>query len=55
VPPFARRHGDPWCSTACFKADHGTLTPDEERSEILSRRIGLGKVQSEPYEMGRPT
>jgi hypothetical protein len=43
VPPFARLHADSFCSTACFKAHHGTLTADEERSELLSRRIAAGK------------
>ncbi len=26
VGPVARKHGDPYCSTTCFKADRGIIT-----------------------------
>jgi endogenous inhibitor of DNA gyrase (YacG/DUF329 family) len=35
VPVVAQRHGDPFCSSACFRVDFGTKTLEEAAHEAM--------------------
>jgi hypothetical protein len=52
VPPFALKHGDPFCSVGCMQVATGVITVEEWQAQMVTQSRSAhdpDKVQQAPY------